>query len=345
MREWLNRLWYAKGPLPPSTRLLALPLAAVSLVFHGLVAWRNWAFDRGTRSSRVVRGVRVVSVGNLNVGGTGKTPAVIYIANLCLARGKRVAVVSRGYGRPAERARVICGASMHSDEVGDEPLLISRRCPSVPVLVGTDRVALAEQARGEFGAEIILLDDGMQHRRVWRDVEIVVIDEEVGLGNGHLLPWGPLREPPQSLGRANLLWIRASADGNPSLPRPAVPFVRARYWVQSLLDPTGVSGAVASLRGKKVFVFCGLARPLRVVRTVQNLGAESVGSRFFPDHHSFSARDLDSVLRLARARGAELIITSEKDFARLPKGFPAWALSLDVEITEGSEHLLRLLDL
>jgi tetraacyldisaccharide 4'-kinase len=115
--------------------------------------------------------------------------------------------------------------------------------------------------------------------------------------------------------------------------------------VESVLDPTGTACSVASLRGKKVFVFCGLARPLRVVRTVQSLGAEAVGSRFFPDHHSFSARDLDSVLRMAKAHGADLIVTSEKDLARLPEGFPAWALSLAVEITEGSEHLFRLLDL
>ncbi len=345
MREWLNRLWNPQSPPPLSTRLLALPLSALSLVFRWLVAWRNRSYDRGTRSSRVVRGVRVVSVGNLNVGGTGKTPAVICIANLCLARGKRAAVVSRGYGRQAKGGRVLSGGSMPSDEVGDEPLLISRRCPSVPVLVGTDRFALAAQARDDFGAEIVLLDDGMQHRRIWRDTEIVVIDEEVGLGNGHLLPWGPLREPPQSLRRASLLWIRASEEGSRSWPQPAIPFVRARYWVESVLDPTGTACSVASLRGKKAFVFCGMARPLRLVRTVQSLGAESVGSRFFPDHHSFSARDLDSVLRMAQVRGAELVITSEKDLARLPEGFPAWALSLEVEITEGSEHLFRLLDL
>jgi tetraacyldisaccharide 4'-kinase len=189
---------------------------------------------------------------------------------------------------------------------------------------------------------VALLDDGFQHRRLGRELDIVMIDEAVGLGNGHLLPRGPLREPPAALARAQLLWVRA-AEQPVDVPWPGgVRRLRARHAPDALLDPDGKARPPEELRGRTVVAFCGLARPSSFRRTVERLGAKLHSFHAFADHHRFSAAELSALEREAANRGAWLV-TTEKDAVRCPDGFGAHVLRLGVEVLEGEATLEALL--
>jgi tetraacyldisaccharide 4'-kinase len=192
--------------------VLLSPLTVVSWTYGAAVRLRGALYDKGLLRAERVEGLRVISVGNLNVGGTGKTPAVLCLAELLVREGRKVGILTRGYGRGSKVPLTFTGAEPlpSVEEASDEPLLLARRCPQARIFVGADRVAGAYRARDEYGLDTVLLDDGFQHRRLARDEDIVVVDEAVGLGNGHMLPRGPLREPHSSLRRATLLWLRVA---------------------------------------------------------------------------------------------------------------------------------------
>ena len=210
MSTHLERLFYPERSETLGRRWLLAPLSLAEALFRGGVALRTAAYARGWMRPVRVEGMRIVSVGNLTVGGAGKTPVVRALAERLRASGETVAILSRGHGRTAAGALRVEGPRWPTaDAAGDEPLMLARSLPGVRVWVGSDRVDLARRARAE-GATVAVLDDGFQTRRLARDVDIVVVDEAVGLGNGHLLPRGPLREPPTALRRASLLWVRAA---------------------------------------------------------------------------------------------------------------------------------------
>lgn len=342
MSEAWESIWYPRGREGRLRRLALCPLDAAALAFRAAVRCRESAYFRGWLKSRAVLGSSVISVGNLNVGGTGKTPAVIYLANRCRAEGHRVAVLSRGYGR-RRRGAVRVSANGTADEVGDEPLLIAHRCPNVTVLVGGDRQQLAELASREYRSDLVILDDGMQYRRLRKDLEVAVVDELAGFGNGKLLPRGPLREPTDALARADLVWIRAGPTR--SLPPLAQPFVRASYAAEAILPPGGEPQPPSALRGKSVYAFAGVARPLRFLDTIRELSAVLAGSRFFGDHHFFTPAELNELIQQAKRANAEILLTTEKDLMRLPAEFPAWGVRLEVRILEGAEMLSQRLAL
>ncbi len=334
----LERSWYAGERLPPLRRAAAGVAAGL---FGAAVRARNAAFDRGLLSARRVPGLRVLSVGNLNVGGTGKTPVVIHLARLLAAQGVRAVVLSRGYGRGTHSPVLLDAARgplPDAATAGDEPLLIARSCPGVPVWVGAQRAALAVRAKEELLAQVVLLDDGFQHRQLARDADLVVVDEAVGFGNGRLLPAGPLREPLAGLARAALVW-RVEAPQPRPLPPFAVPVVRARHGPVAVVAPDGAQLPLEALRGRAVVAFAGIARPERFLRAATQLGATVVEQRLFADHQPLPAAELEA---LGTARGAWLL-TTEKDLARLPPGFPAHAVRLGVTVLEGEEHLGRFL--
>ena len=328
IRTWLERLWYPEGDRSLSHALAAPAVAAASSLFGAGSAARRLVAPRARR----VEGARVISVGNLNVGGAGKTPVVIFLARLARDSGKRVAVLSRGYGRSSFAQLAFDSTSLPPvEEAGDEPRLIAIRCTGVRVFVGADRTRSAAAARTE-GCNWLILDDGFQHRRLARDVDLVVVDDEVLFGTGHLLPWGPLREAPRALGRASLVWRRAAADGK---PRPAL----HPHEVRAVHQPRPIAG----LEGQPVVLLTGVARPSSVVRSAEQLGARVVATRFFADHHRFSAAELAEVEQTARAHAAR-VLTTEKDAQRLPPGF-ATPIVLDVEVLEGRDRLLVRLGL
>lgn len=321
-------LWY--GPVGWPVRLATPVLAPLSWLYASGVALRNAAFSLGIRRPARVEGATVVSVGNLVVGGAGKTPVTLFLARWAQACGRRVAVLSRGYGRVATEDVVFTAAALPPVAlVGDEPRLIARRCPGIEVCVGRRRVALARAARAR-GADFLLLDDGFQHRQLHRDVDLVVA---AAPGNGHRLPWGPLREPVGALSRASLVW----ADDDAAAGDAAV---RARRLVSGLVTRAGQPRPVEALRGAGVVLLTGIARPGRVQHTLEGQGARVVAVHAHADHHVFTPAELAAARASAERHGATLV-TTEKDLERLPDDFEVLAPRLDVEVTRGLDALAR----
>ena len=319
---WEDR-WYG----PRRFRLADLLLAPASMLFAASVRLRNLFYDSGILPQHRVEGPRIICVGNLAVGGAGKTPAVIFLTQWALAADRRVAVLSRGYGRSRSDTIDFDSTSLPAVDIsGDEPRLIALRCPGARVFVGADRLALARRAAAS-GAQLLIMDDGFQHRRLIREVNIAVVDN---LPNRRALPWGPLREPISALHRADFVWCRDAAP--PHVDPRAV--VRARYVVRP--EP--------ALRDANVIALAGLARSQRFVQSLESLGAKVVARQLFADHHPFSPRELEHALALARSSSAR-IVTTEKDLQRLPAGFDATAIRLEVQIDSGLDRLAERLGL
>ena len=342
----VERVFYPDAPEPWTRQAMLAPLGVLAWGYGAGVRLRGALYDGGWLRGERVEGLRVVSVGNLNVGGTGKTPAVLYLAELLVREGRRVGILTRGYGRGSTQPLSFTGAGglPSVEEAGDEPLLLAHRCPQARVMVGADRVSLARRARDEHGVEVVLLDDGFQHRRLARDEDMVVVDEAVGFGNGWMLPRGPLREPLSALSRATLFWVRVASGAGVALPELPGPRVRTHYRPTAWVDPGGGLHALESLEGQPVVALAGLARPGSFLRTLEGLGVEVRDAVLYPDHHRFSARELQDVAARAAGLGAR-VVTTEKDRVRLPGGFEAWAVRLGVEVLEGEEHLRRALGL
>ncbi|MFO0689261.1 MAG: tetraacyldisaccharide 4'-kinase [Myxococcota bacterium] len=302
----------------------------------------GWLYGLATRihraAARLVRDLRprpacaVVSVGALTVGGAGKTPLAAALAAGLAARGHRVVLASRGYGgrsrKPVTRVDEGPRDARRAAEVGDEPLVLAAHAPGVPVLVGRDRRRVGHHAVSVFGAEILVLDDGFQHHRLARDLDLVAVDAASGLGNGRVLPAGPLREPVSSLRDADGLCLVDDCDGLP--PGASAAALRDAFRRSGRLElvahrrPTALVALdgrsrlpLADLAGRRVGLVCGIARPESFRRTVESLGAEVVALRAFPDHHAYAEADL-----LDLDRDVDLWLTTEKDAVKLE---PAWA--------------------
>jgi len=318
--KMIRKIW-DEDPNGRNTPLLAL-LRLLSLPHGGMVAARNRLYDGGLlKPQKLPR--PVVSVGNLTVGGTGKTPTVIFMAHLLKDHGYHSAVLSRGYGGSANApVNVVSDGNrirMGWREAGDEPILIAQALPRIPVLTGSRRLLTGRAAVETFGADILILDDGFQHRSLFRDIDILLLDAARPFGNGFLLPRGPLREPPDALRRADILLRTGNAEnGEPLREAASLPSFRAIHKPQGLVaGGTQRIETVAALRGQKVFAFAGIGSPEAFRRSLTELRAEVVGFRIFPDHHPYDLSDIESLRRLAAKSGAARIVTTEKDGIRL----------------------------
>lgn len=348
--------WLHRRREPLWQRLLLAPLTPLAWLHRLVVALRLLLYRVGWLASERVD-LPVVSVGNLAVGGAGKTPIVMYLAQLLQRRGVRVAVLSQGYGGTGQGHRVVSlggPAPLETAETaGDEPILIAKRCPGVQVLVGPSRAKLARMAKERLGAGVAILDDGFQHLSLRRDLDLVVLDGASPFGNGRLLPRGPLREPPTALSRADLCWISKADEGGAaeleaaaeaSLFRVGLPPVRSRYRVAGIVrSDLRTVVPEAEWRGAKVFLLAGLARPGSFRKTVRELGLAIVGEGLFRDHHFFTLAELDALFERAEAAGAERIVCTEKDAVRLPASFAAdpriLVVRIEVELLSGEELL------
>jgi tetraacyldisaccharide 4'-kinase len=272
----------------------------------------------------------VVAVGNLTVGGTGKTPLVEWLARELTVRGRRVVILSRGYGRRGGGNSLLVSDGrqvfLSPREAGDEPVLLARRLVGVPVVVGRDRHRAGAWALPRFGPDVLLLDDGFQQRGLATDVDIVCLDARAPWGPRGLLPRGSLREPASALGRAHLLVLTGAAgavrDAVPDEVRrhaPGAPIAWASYEPESTLDPkTGTDGPIESLRAHPLLAFAGIAMPERFAATLAGLAVTPRDFVAFPDHHPYTPADLAALEARARAVGAEWLLTTEKDAVRLP---------------------------
>jgi tetraacyldisaccharide 4'-kinase len=320
-------------PPPPWLR----PLLDVSASIYGAaVALRKAAYGAGLLERK--RAPRpVISVGNLAAGGIGKTPFVILLVERLKRRGVRTAVLSRGYGRTDEEELVVVsngdGSRATAEQAGDEPVLIASRTEAI-VIACRDRLRAAELAVNSFGAQVLLLDDGFQHLRLHRDLDLVLLDRADPLANGRLLPRGPLREPADALSRADLLVLVGEEGVRPLLPdRPIVEVAVS----PARIAIGGDVHAPAVIRGRRVALISGIARPERFRETAERLGASVVYEDRRPDH---AALELDPFFRNATAAGAELCLTTEKDAARLRQVPPHLAvLGIEHRVVRGDDLL------
>jgi tetraacyldisaccharide 4'-kinase len=332
------------------------------------VGWRLWWFDTRLGSVHAL-GCLVISVGNLTVGGTGKTPVVELFARELTRRGRKVAVLSRGYKsqpapfpqdlfdrfRPLERRhppRVVSdGRSLllDSEMAGDEPFMLASNLKDVLVLVDRDRVKSGLHAIKKFGCDTLLLDDGLQFLRLKERLDIVLIDSESPFANRHLLPRGLLREPPEQLRRAHIIFI-TKCDGRDLSGLYAemrrynghAKFVECAHRPMHLEEIfTHEIRPLTELKELRVGTISGIARPESFEDGLKKLGVELIYSRRYADHHRFSEGEIAKMFERAKARGARAVITTEKDSVRFPRlgkrPLPVYFLRVEIEIIRGHE--------
>ena len=342
--EAVLRFWH--GPGPPRIPAALGPFLSLSrrLYAAGLARSQQRALLR-RRSLPAF----VISVGNLTSGGTGKTPLTLRLAAWMRELGSRTAILSRGYGRcggetvPAPQGG---DAASHVLLFGDEPVLMARKLPDVPVWVGPDRWTSGMAAIGSSGARVLLLDDGFQHLALARNLDLVLLDAENPFGNGLLLPLGPLREPPEHLQRADAIVLTRAEDPHAAaathslLTRmfPGKPLFTCTHRLSAL--KAGLGGHEIALPftvARPVVAFAGIARPDSFFRSLEAAGMTLVGRFPFPDHHRYAPRDIEMLLDGVRKTGACFLVTTEKDAVRLPASFLSWVVTAGVEVDFGEE--------
>lgn len=309
MRE--PAFWHAPGSW--LSRLLT-PLAAV----YGAVAAGR------LRQAGVDVGIPVLCVGNYHVGGAGKTPAALSLVALLRAIGETPIVLSRGYGGRLRGPVQVDPARHTSADVGDEPLMMARL---VSVVIARDRVAGAALARST-GASVIVMDDGFQNPAVTKDCRLIVIDGDRGIGNGRVLPAGPLRAPLRAqFERTDALVV--IGDGRAADAVSAALTARGGSIFRAHLKPD--DSDVAALRGRRVLAFAGIGDPPRFFRTLRSAGIDVVGEKSFPDHHRYTVAALDALVAQAE-RDALTLVTTQKDFVKL-QGMPQAACVVPFAVT------------
>lgn len=336
--------------------ILRMVATVVAWSYDKLTIFRNLLFD--LRILKVHKlSCPVISVGNLAVGGTGKTPMVIWLARFLLEEGWRVGVVSRGYkGEETKKVLVVSdGRSIlaGSDISGDEPQLLARRLPGVPVLCSTKRALAAEAAVEQLQCEVVILDDGFQHRFIARNLDVVMLDSHYPFGDGSLFPRGILREQTTALRRAQVLAL-SRFDGSEQAEQshknlvgqwPDKTVVTAAYRATRLFDATTQRELpLSSVKNKRLAAFAGIGRPDDFFRTVRDLGADLVHTTALPDHHPLTVEFLASLVEEASAQQPEAWLTTEKDWVRLPSDLPdsMELMILAVEINvDGDSSLLK----
>ena len=326
LNNWFRRIWYANGthsvlnPVIPMLRFL-------SFLYRSAVGMRNRLYDLGIIKQERLP-CKVISIGNITVGGTGKTPMVIMLANFLKGKGYRPAVLSRGYGGKTNSPVNIVSDGAHAlmghVSAGDEPVLIAKSTEGIPVLTGPKRTLTGRIAIEKLGADILILDDAFQHRRIFRDVDIVLLNREKPFGNGLLLPGGPLREPPEALKRADfIIWKDRSPDGRyPKFQEQGIdkflPVLSGYLKPKAVVrGNAGEAIPVEYIKGKKICAFAGIGSPETLAETIESIGGVVVSFLPFPDHCRYTSANISDIQKKASATGAEIIMTTEKDGIRL----------------------------
>jgi tetraacyldisaccharide 4'-kinase len=318
-------------------------LWAVSVPYGWITHLRNRLYDHGWKSSLRVP-VPVISVGNLTLGGTGKTPCVEYVAGFYLRQQRRVAILSRGYGRRGG--------------LNDEALVLKESLPGVPHLQGADRAALAAAAARDLHSEVLVLDDGFQHRRLARDLDLVLVDATQPWGHDYLFPRGLLREGRAGLRRAGVVMLtrcdQVAAQERGRLREavarlaPGVPVVETAHRPVQLVNHSGEAAPLDRLAGRPVAAFCGIGNPEAFRGTLAGLGLSVQSFRTFPDHHPYPQADVEDLNAWARRLPPEVVVvTTRKDLVKLRQprmgGKELWALRIRLTFEAGQAVLDRML--
>ncbi|NTV43717.1 MAG: tetraacyldisaccharide 4'-kinase, partial [Syntrophobacteraceae bacterium] len=300
----------------------------------------------------------VISVGNLTTGGTGKTPFTLWLSSYLASRERSHAILSRGYGRAGTRTAPVPQGGEPDSQVplfGDEPVLLSRNTAHAPVWVGRDRWASGREALLDSGPGILILDDGFQHLSLARDLDLVLLDAHRPFGNGFLLPLGPLREPIAHLARADA-FILTRAQNQEKVARtqsrlralfPGKPIFCCRHRLTGFSAGLGNrSLGLDCLAGKRVAAFAGLGNNAAFFQSLREHSIDVVEEIHFPDHHPYGRDDMETIFRLSSMKRAHVLVTTEKDWVRLPPPVQWSVLTARLRLDFGEEHegLCRYLD-
>ena len=349
-------------------------LSGLSTLYSGVVRSRKWLYDNGILR-RDHPGCLVIVVGNLTVGGTGKTPVVEKFARALKERGRKVAILSRGYkskqdplrvrlnrrlnGLPSQATRVVSegnGPLMDAESAGDEPYMLAKNLPGVLVLVDKDRLRSGAYAIKQYGADALLLDDGFQYLKLKEQLNLLLIDAGNPFGNGRLLPRGVLREPIRHIERASYVFLtKCTGQSNQPLKdlihqyKPGIEIIECQHKPQYLCQVNGEKQLpLEFLKGKRVAIFSGIADPKSFEASLIGFGAEVVYRKHFVDHHYYSAPEIDAVFENAQKDQPHFFVTTEKDAVRLGEDFeasqPLYFLRLEIDILNGSEDFQKAVD-
>ncbi|QDT37857.1 tetraacyldisaccharide 4'-kinase [Stratiformator vulcanicus] len=338
----------SRGILPSAARSA---FWAASHVYRGVIARKNLQYDVRVTSGEIGRApVPVVSVGNLTAGGTGKTPVVGHLAQLMTSWGYRVGLISRGYSSR--------GNSLSESDAGnDEKRVLRTICPQVPHWQHRDRVAAAKHACQVAELDVLILDDGFQHRRLHRDVNIVLIDATNPWGYGHLLPRGLLREPLSSLRRADIVLLtRCDAVSQDdvsnikktiALHHQTVPILETSFPVVGLRNAHGQTQPVESLALNRVGAFCGIGNPVAFRKTLSASGFEPAWLKEFGDHHAYTALDLARLIDQLRDEPVDAVLCTLKDLVKIERTTlgetPLWSVEIGTTFSQEPEEVIRAL--
>ena len=317
-----------------------LLLYIISLFYIAIIKIWNFCYEKGIFKIYKVD-TKIISVGNITLGGTGKTPFAIFLAALLKKEGKSLGILLRGYG-------------------DDEWLMLEKNISSVPVIKGRDRVKSAKEAKRIYNSEILILDDGFQHRRLKRDLDIVLIDARQSFGNERIFPRGILREPLSAIKRADIIVLTKADFGRDNIQNlritlsgdfkkhKALEAVYKPMWFLGLRD--GSRLGLEIVRNKKICVLSAIADSAYFKYMLKNLGADLAQVIDYPDHHNYAEKDLDYVQNKAENKGCEFIVTTEKDMVKLSairyplNAIPILALHIELKITKGMEELISRLN-
>jgi len=363
--------------------VLRLFLQIAAAGYAAAVGLRNFLYSSGWLKTHRVDAT-VFSIGNITVGGTGKTPLVVWLCNKITKNSKLktkncgVAILTRGYKarlvwcvmRGAKRKKWIPASAgmtarntqyaLHNTE-GDEPAILVQSCPQAKVVVNPDRVAGATEAITGFGAKVLIMDDGFQHRRLHRDIDIVTIDATCPFGYGRMLPAGLLREPITSLKRADAVIItRCDQIHEAKLSKleeklqwvnPDMIIARSIHRPVCAKLADGKEISIEQLKGRSVFAFCGIGNPQSFLGTIKNIGAELVGSKIYDDHYHYTDDDISDICAQAIQLGANLMLTTQKDWSRLPIEnrkskieMPLAYLAIELKFISGEDKITQLIE-
>lgn len=336
--------------------MLLFPLYLLSLPYEWTIRTRASLYSLGLfKTKRLPR--PVISIGNITVGGTGKTPLVMALSAGLMKRGIPIAVLSRGYRRKKGSGPMVTDGQnlfLSSDESGDEPFLMASLLKGIPIFVGKNRFRNGTLALERFPVRGFLLDDGFQHLPLHRDLNIVLIDSNVGFGDGHLLPRGILREPLFHLKRADLFLLTKAEDQKAcqmlksTLQNiwPAKPVFQSQFEPAGLIHPDGKMEPPHLFKGKRVLALSGIANPNYFSSLLKRCGMDVVKEMIYADHHHYTTRDLTSMVE--EVKKIEVIVTTEKDLVKLktlPIGsLPLYALRIDMKIQQEEEFYKRVVE-
>lgn len=349
MRPRVERLW--RNDLPLSRWPLWTALTPLAAVYRAALSMRTRWWRRMGQDA----GVPTVSVGNLTVGGNGKTPFTLFLAARLLQRGLRVGIASRGYGRKAqtgEAALVSDGSRvlMSVRNAGDEPAMMAKRFAG-PIAVARRRIDAIHLLKACEALDLVIVDDGFQHVRLRRDLDLLLVNAARGLGNGWILPAGPMREPRSAIGRADAIVMMSSLDfaqHSPWLKETAI--LASRPTLHAALRPRALVGleqgkwrdSPLDIAGRRVLAVSGIADPSGFHAMIGRLGADIARTLDYPDHYDYGPADWENIL--AAARTAELVLTTEKDLVKLERfaltGVGLFALAIEVVMEPEDEARL-----